>query len=57
MASRRAIRLELREHRVECPHCEAAILIISPQQVLKLADRTCPKCSKAFLIENGFLGA
>jgi hypothetical protein len=50
MASRRVIRLELHEHTVSCPHCEAAILFMSPQQVLTLTDRTCPKCSKPFLI-------
>ena len=38
---------------MECPHCEAAILFMSPQKVLTLADRTCPKCRRQFLIENG----
>ena len=53
VASRREIRLELHEHVIECPHCDTALLFISPQETLTLADRTGPNCAKQFLIANG----
>jgi hypothetical protein len=54
MASRRAIRLELHEHRLPCPYYDTPIEFFSPMTVLSLDNRMCANCGKAFLIENGF---
>jgi len=53
MASRRAIRLELHEHRLACPYCETPFEYYSPMPVLSLDGRICGKCGKAFVIEDG----
>ena len=49
---RRAIKLVFDEQRVNCPYCDTLLIYNSPTETIRLAERTCLKCGKGFLIEN-----
>jgi len=49
---RRAIKLVFHEQRVSCPHCHAELIYNLLSQTICLAERTCLKCGKGFVIEN-----
>jgi hypothetical protein len=49
---RRKTQLKFNEHRIICPYCRTGLVFNSPMGTILIAWRTCPKCSKEFLIEN-----
>jgi uncharacterized protein YbaR (Trm112 family) len=51
MVQRRAVKLPYRELYIACPHCRTPLVIGTIMERLS-SRRTCPKCSKEFLIEN-----
>jgi len=50
--AQRATRLFFHLHRVNCPHCSVFIEYNTLTETLPDAEKTCPKCSKGFVIEN-----
>ena len=52
MASRREIRLVFHEQRFGCPHCRTVHIFHSTTLTFS-GERTCLKCDKTFLIEDG----
>jgi hypothetical protein len=48
----RKTQLAFYDCRVPCPYCRTALVFTSSEQHIVLASRTCPKCRKAFVIEN-----
>jgi DNA-directed RNA polymerase subunit RPC12/RpoP len=51
--ARRNIQLVLHDHIIDCPYCDTKLVFTSPQEILLMARRTCAKCKREFLIENG----
>jgi hypothetical protein len=49
---RRAIKLVFHEQRVKCPYCDTVLIYNSPNETIRLAERTCLKCGNGFVIEN-----
>ena len=49
---RRAIKLVFHKHEVSCPYCSTALIYNTLAETIQLAERTCLKCGKGFLIEN-----
>ena len=49
---RRAIKLVLHEHRIKCPHCGTLLIYHLTTETIQLAERTCLKCGKGFVIVN-----
>jgi ribosomal protein S27AE len=49
---RRAIKLVFHEHRITCPYCATALIYHLTTEAIQLAERTCLKCGKGFVIEN-----
>jgi RNase P subunit RPR2 len=50
---RRNVKLEFYDHRITCPHCKTLLIFTASVKQLSLVRRTCLKCEKEFLIENG----
>jgi hypothetical protein len=50
---RRKTQLQVHEHRITCPYCRTGLVFNSLMSMILAARRTCPKCRKEFLIENG----
>ena len=50
--AQRALRLVFHLHRVSCPNCSAIIEYNTLTEILPDAEKTCPKCSKGFMIYN-----
>jgi hypothetical protein len=53
VAVKRKTKIPIHEHQVTCPLCRTNLTILSPMETILLARRTCPKCKREFLIENG----
>src|SRR5437660_4065785 len=53
VAVKRKTKIPIHEHQVTCPLCRTKLTILSPMETILLARRTCPKCKREFLIENG----
>src|SRR4051812_35050017 len=51
--AQRAVRLFFHLHRVCCPNCCVFLEFNTLTENLPDAEKTCPQCSKAFLIVNG----
>jgi hypothetical protein len=51
--AQRALRLFFHLHRVCCPNCSAFIEYNTLTENLPDAEKTCPQCSKGFLVVNG----
>jgi len=51
--AQRAIRLFFHLHRVCCPNCSVFIEYNTLTERLPDAQKTCPKCSKGFLVVDG----
>ena len=49
---RRALKLVFHEHRINCPYCATELIYHSSTATIQLAERTCLKCGKGFVIEN-----
>jgi transposase-like protein len=49
----RKIQLIFHDHHVTCPHCRTELIFTTPDVIIVLASRHCPKCGKEFVIENG----
>jgi len=41
-----------RELQITCPYCKADFAIGTVMNVILVSRRTCPKCSREFMIEN-----
>jgi transposase-like protein len=52
-AVKRKTKIPIHEHQVTCPFCRTNLTILSPMETILLARRTCPKCKREFLVENG----
>jgi hypothetical protein len=50
--AKRAFKFPLTEIPVKCPHCKAALVLLTVMDMITLGRRACPKCKKEFLIEN-----
>jgi hypothetical protein len=49
----RKTQLVFNNHPVTCPHRRTDLVFTSREEVIVLGSRTCPKCGKEFVIENG----
>jgi len=50
--ARRTIKFPLTEIPVECPHCEARLIIATVMDKIIFGRRTCPTCRKQFIMDN-----
>ena len=46
------MKLVFHELRVNCPYCDTLLIYNLPTETIRLAERTCLKCGKGFVIEN-----
>jgi hypothetical protein len=53
LMAQRAIRLEFRLHRVNCPHCATIIEYNTTSAILTDVQTSCLKCRKDFLVVAG----
>ena len=51
--AQRSVRLFFHLHRVSCPHCSVFIEYNTLTETLPDGEKSCPGCSKAFLLVDG----